>query len=148
MAIKIPVYMLQIKSYKVGWYKRKVAEHRTHHRLIYYTPLLQSSCTEDGKTEIIFLTLNLTAVAVRPGLVVTHWSRSTKLLYVGPGGLFIKGRKLISHVRRSHIGFAMSHVIHETNRWCDSRRFGRKLCHNLRRTFRSLYNNNSHFYKF
>ena len=48
-----------------------------------------------------------------------------------PGGLFIKGRKLRSHVRRSHIGFAMSHVIHETNRWCDSRRFGRKLCHNL-----------------
>ena len=49
------------------------------------------------------------------------------------GNLFTKGRKPMSHMRRSYIGFAMTHVIHETNRWCDSRRFGRKLCHNLRR---------------
>jgi len=32
--------------------------------------------------------------------------------------------------------FATSHVIHETNRTCDHRKFGRKLTQNLRRTFR------------
>jgi len=35
--------------------------------------------------------------------------------------LFMKGRKPLSPVRRSHISFAMSHVIHGTNRWCDCR---------------------------
>jgi len=66
-------------------------------------------------------------------------AKCTVLYYqqMTPGVLFMKGRKPKSHVRPSHIGFAMSHVIHETNRWCDSRRFGRKLCHNLRRAFRS-----------
>ena len=32
--------------------------------------------------------------------------------------------------------FATSHVIHETNRTCEHRKFGRKLTQNLRRTFR------------
>ena len=61
---------------------------------------------------------------------------------VMPKGLFMKGRKPLSHVRQAQKcgrkRFATSHAIHETNRTCDHRKFGRKLSQNLRRrpTFR------------
>ena len=47
-----------------------------------------------------------------------------------------KGVRPMSHVRRSQIDFATSHLIHETDRWCDGRKCGRKLRQNLRHTVR------------
>jgi len=67
-----------------------------------------------------------------------HTHKNKKIIKADrPGALFTKGRKQLSHVRRSQTVFATVHVIHETNRWCDERKCGRKLSKNLRHTFRS-----------
>ena len=52
----------------------------------------------------------------------------------------MKGRKQLSHVRRSQTVFATVHVIHETNRWCDERKCGRKLSQTIEKfaTYLSL----------
>jgi len=64
------------------------------------------------------------------GFWVNMWNIWCLWLYFfpnRPGALFTKGRKQLSHVRRSQTVSATPQAIHETRRWCDDRKCGRKL---------------------
>ena len=64
------------------------------------------------------------------------------------GALFTKGRKQLSHVRRSQTVSATSQAIHETRRWCDDRKCGRKLSQTIAKFATYLSQSQIRVYKY
>jgi len=61
------------------------------------------------------------------------------LSYMTRGPIHKRSQTAVAHAISANVvanDFATSQAIHETNRTCDHRKFGRKLSQNLRRTFR------------